>query len=73
MNPVLPDIAAEFGAAARKAFTDAGGVAVARQAEADPASRGTVGTRLQSLGLDDLDPRGGEDNLAAAAALCEAA
>jgi len=74
VNPVLPDEAAEFGAAATKAFSALGGVDAARRAEEEPASRaGEVATAVRALGVDDLDPRADTDALAAAAALCEAA
>jgi hypothetical protein len=74
VNPVLPDEAVEFGAAADKAFAALGGVDAARRAEAEPAVRaGEVGGALRALGVDDLDPRADADSLAAAAALCEAA
>ncbi len=74
MNPVLPEEAVEFGAAATKAFADLGGVDVTRRAEDDPAVRtAEVAATLTALGIDDLDPRDGGDSLAAAAALCEAA
>ena len=74
MNPLLPEEAIEFGAAAAKAFASLGGVDAARQAEDDPSSRsGDVAPTLHALGVDDLDPRDDPDSLAAAAALCEAA
>jgi hypothetical protein len=74
VNPVLPDEALEFGAAAAKAFTALGGVDAARRAEDDPSIRSTeVAGALGALGIDDLDPRADADSLAAAAALCEAA
>lgn len=74
MNPVLPDEAAAFGAAASRAFAALGGVEVARRAEEDPAVRSNaVASTLASLGIDELDPRADGDSLAAAAALCEAA
>jgi hypothetical protein len=74
VNPVLPDEAVAFGAAAATAFADLGGVDAARRAEADADVRtGAVAATLASLGIDDLDPRAGGDALAAAAALCEAA
>lgn len=74
MNPVLPDEAVEFGAAASKAFADLGGVDAARRAEEEPTFRVTdVAVTLQALGVDELDPRDDADSLAAAAALCEAA
>jgi alkylation response protein AidB-like acyl-CoA dehydrogenase len=74
MNPVLPDEAVEFGAAAAKAFAALGGVDAARRAEDDPATRTQeVAGALLALGAEDLDPRDGPEALAAAAALCEAA
>lgn len=74
MNPVLPDEAVEFGAAASKAFAALGGVDAARRAEEDAWARtGEVAEALAALGIDDLDPRDDADSLAAAAALCEAA
>jgi hypothetical protein len=74
VNPVLPDEAVEFGAAAAKAFAALGGVDAARRAEDDPATRTQeVAGALRALGTEDLDPRDGPEALAAAAALCEAA
>jgi len=74
VNPVLPDEAVEFGAAAARAFAALGGVDAARRAEDDPTVRaGEVAGALDALGTGDLDPRAGPDALAAAAALCEAA
>lgn len=74
MNPLLPDEAVEFGAAATKAFAALGGVDVARRAEDDPTLRmSEVAPTLDALGVDDLDPRTDADALAAAAVLCEAA
>lgn len=74
MNPVLPNEAVEFAAAAAKAFTALGGVDAARRAEDDPTARAAeVAPALAALGIDELDPRADADSLAAAAALCEAA
>jgi hypothetical protein len=74
VNPVLPEEAVEFGAAASKAFQALGGVDAARRAEEEPGLRsGEVAATLQALGIADLDPRADADSLAAAAALCEAA
>jgi hypothetical protein len=74
VNPVLPDEAIEYRAAAGKAFAALGGVDAARHAEDDPALRGgEVAGALKALGADDLDPRDDSDSLCAAAALCEAA
>ena len=74
MNPVLPDEAVQFGAAAGQAFAALGGVEVFRRAEVDPSIRSTeVAGALAALGVDDLDPRTDADSLAAAAVLCEVA
>ncbi|MGH9275510.1 MAG: acyl-CoA dehydrogenase family protein [Acidimicrobiales bacterium] len=74
MNPVLPEEAVEFGAAAAKAFAAVGGVDAARRAEEEPAFRAAdVASALRALGVDELDPRSDPDSLAAAATLCEAA
>lgn len=74
MNPHLPDEAADFGAAAEKAFLALGAVDVARRAEADPSvRRQEVETVMRSLGADDLDARQDLDTTAAAGALCRAA
>jgi hypothetical protein len=62
MNLELPEVAIDFGAAAERAFTDAGGVDLARRAEERPATRSeVVAPLLQLLGglglqvADDLD------------------
>jgi hypothetical protein len=74
VNPVLPDEAVEYRAAATKAFGALGGVDLARRAEDDPTLRATeVAAALAALGADELDPRDDSDSLCAAAALCEAA
>ena len=74
MNPQLPEEAADFGAAADKAFAAHGAVELARRAEADPSiRRREVAAVLKSLGAEDLDPRDDLDTAAAAGALCRAA
>ena len=73
MNPALPAEAAEFGAAAEKAFAARGGTDTARRAEAESGQRGPVAAALESLGIDDLDPTSDLDTAAAAAELCRAA
>jgi len=74
VNPVLPDEAVAFGAAAAQAFAALGGVDAARRAEEEPAAgRDAVASALHALGVHELDPRADGDSLAAAAALCEAA
>ena len=74
MNPALPAEAIDFGAAAEKAFGALGGVDAARRAEVAPDARGgAVANALLSLGADELDPRTGLDDAAAAGELCRVA
>lgn len=74
MRPVLPELAAEFGATAEKAVIAAGGVDLARRAEADDRVRThDTADLLAALGLADLDPRADADTAAAAAELCRVA
>lgn len=77
MNLELPEVAAEFGATAHRAFADAGGVELARRAEADPDVRSSVvAPLLASLGAFDLrlGPDDGDADVALAAGeLCRAA
>lgn len=70
MNPSLPDLAVEFAASAEKAMVAAGGVDLARRAEADPTRRRDVAGLLDDLGIGDLDPRTDLDSAVAAAELC---
>lgn len=70
MNPVLPDEAVEFAAAAARAFADLGGTELVRRAEQTPAARTEVTDALARLGLDGLDPRSDSTALSAAAACC---
>ena len=73
MNPALPAEAAEYGAAAEKAFSALGGTDAARRAEAEPDHRSVVAGALESLGIDELDPAADLDTAAAAGELCRAA
>lgn len=74
MNPTLPEVAVEFGAAAAKVFDHLGGVDCARRAELQPDVRGAeIEPALKELGTDDLDPRADLDAAAAAAELCRRA
>lgn len=74
MNPHLSDDAQEFGEVAARAFASAGGVDLARRAEADPTlRRREVAPVLDQLGLDDLDARADLESAEAAAALCRQA
>lgn len=70
MNPELPEEAVQFGAAAKKAFSDLGDVDFARKAEIDPSLRHEVTEVMVQLGLDQLDPRTDLISLSAAAACC---
>ena len=74
MNIDLSEEAREFGGAARKALETAGGDQLVQHAEADPGARAAlVEATLAGLGAWELDPRGGADELEAAAALCRSA
>ncbi len=74
MNPHLSDDAQNFGEVAGRAFAAAGGVDLARRAEADPAVRsGEVAPLLDRLGVAEVDARDDPDSAEAAAALCRAA
>lgn len=73
MDLRTPDTARDFGRVAGDAFAKAGGLALAREAEADPSARESVRTTLDELGGDSLDPRAGLDDAFAAAALCREA
>lgn len=74
MNPHLGADAVEFGEVAAKAFAAAGGVELARRAEADPTVRAAeVRPLLDQLGVGELDAAADPDSAEAAAALCRAA
>lgn len=74
MNPHLGPDAVAFGEVAAKAFASAGGVELARRAEADPAVRkGEIPPLLHQLGVGDLDAAADADSAEAAAALCRTA
>lgn len=81
MNLDMPDVAVEFGEAARRALTDAGGIELARRAELDATVRSAVvGALLDTLGAFDLDLRdrahpdgAGLDVALAAGQLCRVA
>lgn len=70
----LGEEAKEYGQQALRAFEAAGGDALVRQAEADPAAReALVGRVLTDIGAWELEPREDADQLEAAAALCRSA
>jgi hypothetical protein len=74
VNLDLPEVAAEFGAAAERALAQAGGVALARRAEADPSVRITeVAPLLDRLGFGDIRLDDGLDAALAGAELCRVA
>jgi hypothetical protein len=73
VNGRLADEAVAFGAVVDRAVVDAGGVDLARAAEADPGTRADVAALLADLGAWELDPRSGGDELEAAALACRAA
>lgn len=74
MQLATPELADQVAEAARLALTRAGGVDLARRAEADPELRRTTAGRLISeLGVGELRIQGGLDELLAAGELCRAA
>jgi hypothetical protein len=74
MKLELPDVAIDFGAAAERAFTDAGGVDLARRAEERPGTRSeVVAPLLQLLGALDLQLADDLDTALAGAELCRVA
>jgi Acyl-CoA dehydrogenase, C-terminal domain len=74
MNIELPETAIEFGAAAERAFTDAGGVDLARRAEAEPGLRAAlVAPLLDLLGALDLRVADDLDTALAGGELCRVA
>lgn len=74
MKPHLSEDAQSFGEVATRAFAAAGGVDIARRAEADPELRsGEVAALLDRLGVAEVDARADGDSAEAAAALCRAA
>jgi acyl-CoA dehydrogenase len=74
MNLELPETAIDFGAAAERAFTDAGGVDLARRAEAQPDVRTEVVVPLLDLlGARDLRVADDLDAALAGGELCRVA
>lgn len=75
MDLDLPDDAVEIGRVCLEAFTDAGGVDLARRATMAPDLRGQVVTPLlEQLGITDLSARSNDpDELLAAAEVCRVA
>jgi hypothetical protein len=74
MNLELPETAIDFGATAERAFTDAGGVDLARRAEAEPGLRAElVGPLLDLLGALDLRVADDLDTALAGGELCRVA
>jgi hypothetical protein len=74
MNLELPETAIDFGAAAERAFTDAGAVDLARRAEAEPELRsGVVAPLLDQLGALDLRVADDLDTALAGGELCRVA
>ena len=74
MNLELPEIAIDFGTAAERAFTDAGGVDLARRAEEQPDTRAdVVAPLLILLGALDLQVADDLDTALAGGELCRVA
>jgi len=73
VNTALPEDITEFGAVAAKRFTRFGGPQTALQAETEDNVRHDARVALADLGAFDLDVRSADDDLLAAAVLCQAA
>jgi hypothetical protein len=73
MDPVLPAHIDELAATARRAFADAGGVDLARAAEADLGERARAADVLGALGALDVDALADDDQALAAFVLCREA
>jgi hypothetical protein len=73
MDPVLPSHIEQLAATARRAFADAGGVDLARAAEADLAARSRARDALDALGALDLDALADVDQALAAFVVCREA
>ncbi|MGA7419922.1 MAG: acyl-CoA dehydrogenase family protein [Acidimicrobiales bacterium] len=74
MDLALPEVATQFAAATDRAIAQAGGIELARRAEADPTLRaGEVKDILDALGVPDLDPRSDLESAAMAAELVRVA
>jgi acyl-CoA dehydrogenase len=73
VKTALPEDITEFGAVAAKRFTRFGGPQAALQAETDEHLRHDARVALADLGTFDLDVRSSDDDLLAAAVLCQAA
>ena len=74
MDLALPEVAAQFAAAAERAVRDHGGIELARRAEVDPSLRaGEVRGLFDTLGVPDLDPRADLESATMAAELVRVA
>ncbi|HTY30987.1 acyl-CoA dehydrogenase family protein [Mycobacterium sp.] len=73
MKTELPQDIGDFAAVAAKRLTRLGGPPAALRAEADDGVRGAARTALSDLGAFELDVRSANDDLLAAAVLCQAA
>jgi hypothetical protein len=73
MKTTLAPETEAFHDVVRSAIADNGGVDIIRRCETDPGQRTPIAEMLARLGVWDLDPRGSEAELEAAAAACRAA
>lgn len=73
MRTELPSEVVAFGEAVRSRLESLGGVRLALRAESESAARQAAADALDALGAWDVDPRGGADDLLAAAQLCRMA
>lgn len=73
MKTELPQDISDFAAVAAKRLTRLGGPPAALRAEADDGVRDAARTALSDVGAFELDVRAADDDLLAAAVLCQAA
>lgn len=73
MRTALPEEVVAFGRSARARLDALGGVRLALRAETDGTARDDARAALADVGAWDVDPRGGDDQLLAAAQLCRMA
>lgn len=73
MRTTMPEPILDFGRSVDSALRRAGGIDLARDAEADYGAAETALKALSQVGLHDIDPRADLDSGAAAAELCRVA
>ncbi|SEG49338.1 Acyl-CoA dehydrogenase, C-terminal domain [Thermomonospora echinospora] len=73
MRTTMPEPILDFGRSVDSALQRAGGIGLARDAEADYAAADLALKALSQVGMYDIDPRDDLDSAAAAAELCRVA